>query len=337
MLYYDGLYDIVFHRHELVPCDEFVVISGYVGPAPVHRIKEIPLKTTVVYGMYASDGIHKSLKASLIKEENNLSNLKVLCSTMPVHTKVYMWLSGGKVVHSLIGSANFSLNGLTTPFKEALAETTVDTFKPLEQYRDLVFSNCISCSETATRQDSAKKKVATDLSLDPDVCKLPLYLFDDLGNRYIPEASGINWGQAKLKGSHVNISDAYIPIPAEIADNYPLMFPAKQSAPAKDKSFKEGHRHNDVIEAIWDDGTEMTMLLEGSRGRTDISGNKIWFPKQISSSPKKAELGRYLRRRMAIQEGQPIKYTDFLRYGRDTISVSLQGEGIYYFDFSVKP
>ena len=336
MLYYDNLYNLVFCRHELIRCDELVVISGYVGPAPVHRTKEIPLKTTVVYGMYASDGIHKSLYSSLVKEQDEIPNLDVLCSTMPVHTKAYMWLYKGDVVHALVGSANFSLNGLTTPYKETLAETTADTFRPLEVYKDLVISRCISCKEASVRKTAAQKAVQQKWEgYDPDVCSLPLYILKE-GEKVVPDASGINWGMAKLTGSHVNINDAYIPIPADCADHYPQIFPAKQSAPVNLASvYREGHRHNDTIEVIWDDGTEMTALLEGTRVRQDENGNKIWYPKQIASSPSKAILGKYLRNRMNIPEGQAITYEDFGRYGRDNISISLQGEGVYYFDFSV--
>ena len=336
MLYYDNLYDIVFHRHELLRCDEMVVISGYVGPKPVQRIKEIPMKTTVIYGMYASDGIHKSLYESLVKEEKNLPNLQVLCSTIPVHTKAYLWLYKGEVIHSLVGSANFSLNGLTTPYKETLAETTVDTFKPLEIYRDYVLNKCIPCVNASVSQTVLqKKKQDAKAGYNPNVCELPLYLVNN-GIKVIPSASGINWGMAKLTGSHVNINDAYIPIPAESADYYPQMFPAKQSAPANLSTvFREGHRHNDTVEVIWDDGTEMTVLLEGSRGRADDNGNKIYYPKQIASSPSKAQLGKYIRNRLGVPEGKAITYADLKQYGRDTISISLQGEGIYFFDFSL--
>lgn len=335
MLYYDNLYDIVFHRHELVVCDELIVISGYVGPAPVRRAREIPLKTTIVYGMYASDGIHERLRAALLKEEAEAGNLRVLCSTTPVHAKAYMWLLGGKVVHSLVGSANFSLNGLTTPRKEILAETTADTFRPLESYRDHVLGGCVPCSEAPARAPARRKREGEATGpYDPDVCELPLYLLSD-GAKTLPTASGVNWGMAKLTGSHVNVDDAYVPIPADLADRYPRMFPAKQAAPADaSKVFRERHRHNDVVEIVWDDGTQMTALLEGSRGRKDADGNKVWYPKQISSSPSKAELGRYLRGRLGVPSGRAIGYEDLARHGRDTISVSLQGEGIYYFDFS---
>jgi FAD/FMN-containing dehydrogenase len=44
------------------------------------------------------------------------------------------WKHNGEIVHALVGSANFSTNGLTTPYREILAETTRDTFKPLDDY-----------------------------------------------------------------------------------------------------------------------------------------------------------------------------------------------------------
>ena len=313
-----------------------VIISGYVGPKPVERLKELPIKTTVVYGMYASDGIHKPLRQSLIKEEQKIENLKVLCSTIPVHSKIYMWLNDGHVIYSLIGSANFSLNGLTTPYKESLAETTLDTFKPLEQYRDVIFNNSIPCSETKVRQ--TPKQIGNEeewSEYDKKICTLPLYIKEN-NKLVIPQRSGLNWGMAKkLSGSHVNIDDAYIAIPADYASHYSNMFPIKQTIPSKDGDYKKNHRHNDTIEVIWDDGTEMVMLLEGTRNAKDDAGNKIAYPKQIASSPKKYVLGRYLRNRLGVESGRAVTLTDLDNYGRRDISISLQGEGIYYFDFSV--
>ena len=49
-----------------------------------------------------------------------------------------------------------------------------------------------------------------------------------------------------------------------------------------------------------------------------------------------SQLGKYLRNRMGIMEGTPITYDDLKAYGRTSIDVSLQGEGIYFFDFSNK-
>ena len=130
---------------------------------------------------------------------------------------------------------------------------------------------------------------------------MPLFIEQD-GRPTVPLQSGINWGLAKLSGSHVNINDAYIRIGAELLERYPQMFPKKQETPTDETNIvKKGHRHNDSIEIIWDDGTVMTGLLEGSIPK-EIGGVKSLYPKQISTTPKKSELGKYLRKRMNISE-----------------------------------
>ena len=302
MLFYQNLDKIVFTRNQLFKCDELIVLSGYVGPTPVRQLSRLPIKSTVIYGMYGCDGIQQSLHNALVAENEVLKNVDILYSTIPVHSKCYIWRNKGEVVHALIGSANFSTNGLTTPFKEVLAETA-DTAASAQEY-------------------------------DKDVCSMPLYIVED-GKPVVPLQSGINWGMAKLNGSHVNINDAYIRIGSDLLEKYPTLFPKKQECPTDASSIARiGHRHNDNIEILWDDGTTMTGLLEGSVPKI-IDGQKELYPKQISTTPKKSELGKYIRSRMGIPEGKAINYADLLAYGRTSIDVSLQGEGIYYFDFSV--
>ena len=66
------------------------------------------------------------------------------------------------------------------------------------------------------------------------------------------------------------------------------------------------------------------------------NGETILYPKQISTTSHKSTLGKYLRKRLGIAEGKQITIDNLKRYGQKNIDVSLQGEGIYYFDFSVK-
>lgn len=339
MLFYRDLENIIFTRNQLFKCDEIVVLSGYVGPTPVRRLQTLPLKSTVIYGMYGCDGIQRSLHNALVEENKVLNNVDILYSTVPVHSKCYIWKYKGDVVHALIGSANFSTNGLTTPFKEVLAETTVDTFDPLNEYLKMVLGKSIVCDEAIVKENKSRffkgEKVQEEKVYDKYVCSMPLYIIDK-GVPTVPLQSGINWGMAKLNGSHVNINDAYIRIGADLIEHYPEMFPKKQEAPTEGTEVgRTGHRHNDNIEILWDDGTTMTGLLEGSVPK-NINGKKELYPKQVSTTPSKAELGRYLRNRIGIPEGHAITMSDLEKYGRTTIDVSLQGEGIYYFDFSVK-
>ena len=334
MLFYDNLEKIIFHRHEMFKCDELVIISGYLGPQPVHQLMNLPFKVTVIYGMYGCDGVRESLHNALVKENEILDNVTILYSTLPVHAKCYIWKNKGEVVHALVGSANFSTNGIKTPFKEVLAETTVDTFDPLDEYTKRIMTYAINCKMATVNKNLKKSVKTTNKKYDPDICSMPLYIIEN-GKPFIPEKSGINWGMAKKTGSHVNINDAYIRIGADLVEHYPKLFPAKQSHPASlDKVVRKDHRHNDSIDILWDDGTVMTGLLEGSITKVE-NGVKVLYPKQIATTPRKALLGEYIRGRLGVPEGEAITINDLKRYGRATIDVSLQGEGIYYFDFSV--
>lgn len=336
MLFNANLDKIIFHRNELFKCDELIIVSGYVGPKPVNMLKDLPLQATVIYGMYGCDGIQKGLHDALVMANQSLSNVDVRYSSVPVHSKCYVWRYKGEVVHALIGSANFSTNGLETPFKEVLAETTADTFDPLNEYVQQIMDVSIECEDAVVKNNKRRIVPTTDITVyDPDVCSMPLFIVEH-GKEVVPAKSGINWGMAKKSGSHVNIDDAYIRIGMDLVEHYPLMFPSKQKEPKDLESIvRKDHRHNDSIDIVWDDGTTMTALLEGSVPK-DENGIKVLYPKQLSTTPKKSLLGQYLRERIGVATGEAITIEDLEKYGRKTIDVSLQGEGIYYFDFSVK-
>lgn len=337
MLYHKNLDNIIFTKEQLIKCDELVILSGYVGPNPIHKLQNQSVKSTVIYGMYGAEGIQQSLHNALITEDSISSKVNILYSTIPVHSKCYIWKNKGEIVSALIGSANFSVNGLTTPNKEVLADATSDTFSPLDDYLKLVLSKSIRCSDASANKNK-RKTVNVDIisnvdNYDKNICSMPLYVVETDGTKVVPERSGLNWGLAKLSGSHVNINDAYIAISSEMVEHYPELFPQKAEAPSSNVG-RHNHRHNDNIEILWDDGASMVGLLEGTR-HMNINGQNILYPKQISSVPKKSILGKYIRQRMNIPKGQYISYEDLERYGRTTIDVSLQGEGVYFFDFSV--
>ena len=336
MLFCENLDKIVYERYKLHKCDDIVIVSGYVGPEPIRQISKLPIHTTVIYGMYGCDGIGQALHNTLIKEDNEFPNVDIYYSEMPVHSKIYMWRHKGEVIHALIGSANFSTNGLTTPNKETLAETTADTFSSFYAYLKVIQQRWIRCTDTkVVLKNKPKIPKVTDYTVfNPDVCSMPLFIIEK-GEEVIQKGNGLNWGMAKLLGAHVNINDACIAIPAEISSRYENMFPQKRLAPTNtDNLARRDHRDNDPIDIIWDDGTTMTGLLEGTRTKT-VDGVKVEYAKQIATSPSKALLGKYIRARLGVPEGQAITMDDLKKYGRKTIDISLLGEGVYYFDFSV--
>lgn len=317
MLYTQDLEELIFHRHQLHETDELIVLSGYLGPRPVARLEELPFNATVIYGMYGSEGIKPSLHGSLLNIQGEVDNLNIFYSNLPVHSKCYVWRRRGDIIHALIGSANFSVNGLTTPFREVLAETTFDTFRPLNDYISHILNNSISCLEVGMERVIEETEQTDD-------CLMTL-----LGrNGEVQNAAGLNWGQNP--NNHTTPNDAYIPIRTSHIRDFPNLFPPKQLNPLEIDGRGRMQRHNDSIEIIWDDGLTMEGLLEGSQ---PVEG--VIYPKQISSFPIKAELGEYIRNRIGVPLGQPVRKHHLERYGRTDIEVSLIGEGVYKFDFSV--
>jgi len=318
MLYTENLEEIIFHRHEMFQTDELIVISGYVGPRPVQRLQTLPFHSRVVYGMYGAEGIQRPLHNSLIGLQNGIENITILYSNIPMHSKCYAWRNRGQIVHALIGSANFSTNGLTTPYREILAETTHDTFKPLNDYINRALNNSISCLEIgATDMPEQAATIET-------TCLLSLLGRDG----EVQNAAGLNWGQNP--NNHTTRNDAYIKIKAQDIKDFPELFPPKQINPLRFDGRGRIHRHNDAIEIIWDDGVSMAGLLFGNQ---EING--VAYPKQVSSFPHANELGAYMRRRLEVPNKQPVRRAHLNRYGRTDVKVSLISEGIYNFDFSV--
>ncbi len=317
MLYTQNLEELIFHRHEMHETDELIVLSGYLGPKPVSRLEELPFNSTVIYGMYGSEGIRPSLHDSLTNIQGEVENLNIFYSNLPVHSKCYVWRKKGEIIHALLGSANFSVNGLTTPFREVLAETTYDTFQPLNEYISHVLNNSISCLEVGMERIIETREQI-------DYCDMSLLA----NNGEVQNAAGLNWGQNPR--NHTTPNDAYIPIRARHIRDFPNLFKPKQINPFQTDRRGRMQRHNDSVEIIWDDGLTMEGLLEGSQRIGDIV-----YPKQISSFPSKAELGQYIRTRIGVPLGQPVRRHHLEQYGRTDIRISLLGDGVYKFDFSI--
>jgi hypothetical protein len=298
--------------------DELIVLSGYVGPKPIERLQFLPFQSKVIYGMYGEEGIKRPLHNSLMNIQNVAKDVNIFYSNIPVHAKCYAWRNRGQIVHALVGSANFSKNGLTTPYREVLAETTFDTFNPLNDYIQKILNNSISCLELGVMN------IVEQIATDQTVCPLSL-----LGkNGEVQNAAGLNWGQNP--NNHTNKNDSYIKIRIQDIKNNPELFPPKQVNPLKFDGRGRIHRHNDNIEVIWDDGVCMDGLFFGNQ---EIDG--ILYPKQVGSFPHYAEMGKYLRQRVGVPDGQPFRKHHLDAYGRDTIDISLINEGVYKFDFSI--
>ncbi len=263
--------------------------------------------------------------------QRQYSNITILYSTIPVHSKIYTWNCNTKIEKALVGSANFSISGMMNDYKEVLSDVEQDTYSTLKEYCDYVLSKAISCNDAEVKYQkvfkaSGHSKLEQPL-LAKNVCRATL--LDR--NGMVSKKSGLNWGLSK---GHVSEGDAYIRITSNYIKLFPSLFPPKKYVGMDNPQSKgKKNRENDEVELIWDDGEKMIGLLEGQQTKT-INGQV--YPKQLSTSPSKSILGKYLRKRLGVDLNHTITKRDLLRYGRTSIDISSIGEGIYYLDFSVK-
>lgn len=340
MLYYQGIEDVIFSRHEITSKepDELIIISGFLGPKPVERLKELPFKVTVIAGMYRN-GMDMRLYNALLKAQNENKNLTLYYTNIEIHSKIYIWKNKGEVLSALIGSANFSSNGIRTDFRESLADATRDTHISLDNYYNFIINNSSTEAKTYTTQkkidythvDTTFKNYNPDFS---NTINIPLF---NSKTQEVPPRSGLNWGFSK---GHVALGDAYIRIPKEaLVGNEHLIPPFDPDFETKKGKKK---RNSDPIEIIWDDGYTMSASLEAWQL---YQGKK--YPKQLTSFSskqpflngekisKKSILGRYLRNRLGVSLEHLITFEDLENYGRTDIALTLIEPGIYYLDFSI--
>lgn len=345
MFYYQDLETIVFTFHEILSeePDELIILSGYLGPKPVEKLKELPFKVTVIGGMY-SKGINIKLYNALETTEKNYSNVSVMFSSEEIHSKIYIWRKSNKILSALIGSANFSSKGLRTEMRETLAQANRGTFTMMNNYVNSIYSTSLKepkiIDRSKIRIDNDTRTQDSHIIInDEPTCELPLYNIQK-EKKIVSGKSGLNWG---LSSGHTALGDAYIRLPNKIVQSNPLLFKAYD--PQFVYTLSRKRRQSDPIELIWDDGVTMEASFEGVQ--KDKEGNR--YPKQLTSYslkiPKlpngerisaKSILGRYLRKRLGVSLTEQIRYGDLVRYGRDTVTISKIEEGIYYCDFSTE-
>lgn len=312
MLHYKNLNKLFF---ESVPqqATDFIALSGFLGPDPIKKLGELPFKSTIIYGLQ-KENQKFLLHQQLVGLHNE--NRKIFYPDIACHSKCYLWLNGNTPIKGLIGSANFSSNGLFNDYRETLLEVDENQLYVMKGYIEIILNSAKECN-TVELKESEK----IEETYDKAVCKMILY---DPRTGQTHNGHGLNWGFAN---ANVRPNDACIPIRMEHIRKYPKLFPALQPDPESRKgTLKE------VIEFVWDDGVVMQGRLEGSQ---PLPNSEIKFPKQIASFPHKDELGIYIRERLNIPLGQRVLREDLVKYGRDTISVSIIEEGVYYLDFSV--
>ena len=316
--------------------DTLTIISGYIGAETVSLLKKYPNKKfTIIYGMYASDGISKALHDTLVDLQSHMPWIDIKYSLIPIHSKIYCWSKNNIITEVLVGSANFSINGLRRDFKETLYPISSLAYEEYKKYENYILNRSISCLVANKFKTSPKSPVGdSQPNVAQRICRINL--LDSKGQ--VPTKSGLNWGKSNGK---VVDGDAYLPIRVDYIRTFPDLFPQKKyvNGVINTNSLGKITRENDVVELIWDDKKSMIGLLEGTNTIDDVE-----YPNKLCSSNNKKELGDYIRERIEKKLGRdifnassiPLITKDILQlYGRTHIDISKIADGIYYLDFSV--
>lgn len=320
-LYYRSLHKEFFERVP-VGATSFYAVSGYLGPDPISRLHDLDITSSIIYGLQRETQnliLHEQLK----KLHND--KVSIFYSDIPSHAKCYLWMNGEKPIRGLVGSANFSTNGLNNDFRETLLEVEKQDLYSVKAYIDVIKESSKACNEVTVINQP--KVIINNLDI---VCELELY---DPDSGQVQAMSGLNWGFAN---GNVTPNDAYVPIRTKHIRSFPRLFQPIFFNPA------EGHRSRskskEAVEIIWDDGVIMRALFEGSQ---PVDGGT--YPKQISSLPNKNVLGLYVRNRLKMspvsihRKSHEMITRDILeRYGRSSIAINLIQPGVYSADFSPK-
>jgi len=332
MLYYKNLENILLHSDVAKSSNKLFVISGYIGSEVIKSLSEFPnIQFEIIYGMYGSDNISEPLHKKLVDLNKLMPNINISYSTVPIHSKIYCWFCNDEVIGGLIGSANFTINGLRKDYKETLSDINEENIGEYQHYFKYVRDHSIPCDDLRItlkkyKHVSTKSDTKEQPYLSEGICRISL--LDNNGN--VPEKSGLNWG---CSGGHVKRGDAYLKISANHIRLFPDIFPQKKYINGIPNIDSKGrpNRENDEVELIWDDGISMIGLMEGQ-----INVDGVVYPKQLSSSPSKNIIGKYIRKRLGnLSLEHVITKKDLIDYGRTSIDVSKIGDGIYYIDFSV--
>lgn len=319
MLYYKSLYSQIFDRYPK-DADELKILTGYVGPTPIADLQSLGLKTTVIFGLF-NENRKRTLHDQLVKLHR--PDNQILYPEILSHSKCYVWLKNGVPIRALVGSANFSSNGLNNDYREVLFEVDERQASVVNGYIDIIAHSARACTDidpATTFVETKAQAVARALEENYESGVAKLSLLTNKGE--MPPKSGLNWGMSE--DSNVRPNDAYIAIrKANIRLHTDVFSPRHELPPG------ESSRGNltEVVELLWDDGTVMQARFEGTQSIAELGDQK--YPKQLASFPNKDILGKYLRKRLGVAEGQPVTKSDLLHYGSTEVQLRLIEEGVY--------
>ncbi len=329
-LFTESLFSKVLLQPAYDSADHLYIVSGYASSAMafhhVENLKEqgLDINIHLIIGMTARDGIsktnHLGFKRLMEHELADKFECSYLIKSLPVHSKVYSWLSNNKPMKGFTGSVNYSQQAFIGKHQGEVA-TECNPLQAYNYYQSLV-DNSIFCthqdaenmidlySDNRIVQSSqgviAEDSKEYDSTFGPEKATVSL-ISKQLSD--VAPSSGLNWGHRKKNKNKYNRNpnQAYIQLPPEVykSDFFPI---------------RATH-----FTISTDD--EKTLIC--TRAQKDTQGHAIETPHNNSL------LGEYFRHRLGIANGKVVTLNDLNTYGRSYIDFYKIDEENYFMDFSV--
>lgn len=301
--------------------NKLYIVSGYASATFARRhlvaLREInkDFEINLIIGMPSAKSDHLAFVALHDEFKDNFKGFYYR-SNPPVHCKVYSWYHDDKPLIGYTGSANYSQYGFLSHLQ--LNQLNEDNPLEIKGLYDSLLLNSIFIPE-----HKPVVPVGHPLphigSVAPGAYKweipnkrVTISFLDNKGN--LPQISGLNWGQRLSKRVNKKTGEIF----------WDKREPNQAYLSLKKDSRKEGFlpEIGFTFSLITDDGHSFDCVV-AQQGR-----------KAIHSTNDNSEIGRYIRNRIGVPIGEPVKLADLERYGRTDYTIEKINDETFLLDFS---
>lgn len=295
--------------------NELFIVSGYASATFTRRHIDDLLKVSgeskvnLIIGMPSKKSDHQAF-VDLINHHPLDFFGHYYQGSPSVHSKMYSWFKDDTPNNAFSGSANYSQYGFFE--KNQINQITKDDPVEIKDFYLELLESAVPILDFETKELPEYRPSKITGSLAPGQIE---WLVEDVEVRIsfltadgkLPEKSGLNWGQRLDNlGNQREPNQAYLSIRRE----------ARKEGFLPEKGF--------TFSMITDDGEvfDCTVQQEGRKAVATTYDNSI--------------LGRYLRKRLKVKNGDLVTPEDLERYGRSDFTLKKMDNETFFFDFSVQ-
>lgn len=334
----ERLYEQVLLEPASAGADRLLVVSGYATPAMASRLLTDlgarvghSVAIDLIVGMVGYEGItiqdHDGFLTLQASPPAGRITVSYTVDHRSVHTKLFVWMSGGTPVAAFAGSANFTQNGFLigkrrTHHSELL--TAVDPAAALAEFERVEGESLRADYPTVeeevaigVRRSNVIVSVAAsdDVDASPDLAGMDYVVLPLVAQNSSAKGTvrghphlqwGLNWGQ---RGNR-DRNQAVIPVPSRVWEQNPDFFP-KGTA---------GDRPQFLVTT--DDGKSIFFVVAEQ-------GNKA-----LHSVPSNSLVGEYFRSRLGVASRAPVALNDLIAGGSRFVRIYRTEDEGYFLEYS---